>query len=397
MDTRDNRANTGAAVPERQVSVRNHPSVPDGVGRMLVALQARYFLTVFLLVTLLLGWVLWPFWQQLILAFLLAGIFRPVYLWLRRWVSPWMASLLTCALVVLIVFVPLTFCVGALSSEALNLFHWGRDSNLLIRLQQSLQNNTLLARAQEVLAGFGINFTPSDVTGLISDLSKSAGMFIYGKASGWAANIMSFLFQFCLMIMVVFFLLIEIDRLIAFLARLSPLPEEQDRLLMDKFMEIAGVILVGNGISGLVQGVAGGVFFTLMGLNSPVLWGSVMAVLAFLPIFGIGGVLVPTAAILLFNGHPGQALLTMIFYAVLAFSVEYLLKPKFVGRQVKMHTLLVLLAILGGMSLFGVLGIIYGPLIVTAFLTLSEIYLKEYKPVIDGVGEPLSEDGATSR
>lgn len=362
----------------------SHPQQPSPqVDRMLNALQAKYFLMVFLLVTLLLGWVLWPFWQLLILAFLLAGIFRPAHLWLCKWVSPWMASSLTCGLIVLIVFVPLTFCVGALSSEALNLLHWSRDSNLLTKLQQSLQDNTLAGRTQDLLLGFGINFEPSDVTSLISDLSKTAGLFIYTKASGWAANVMSFFFQFCILIMVIFYLLIEIDRLIEFLIRLSPLPREQDKLLMQKFLEISGVMLIGNGISGLLQGVLGGVFFTLLGLNSPVLWGSVMAVLAFLPIFGIGGILVPTAGILLLNGHTGQAIITLAFYILLAFSIEYLLKPKFVGNQVKMHTLLVLLAILGGMALFGVLGIIYGPLIVTAFLTLAEIYLKEYKPSID--------------
>jgi len=365
-----------------QVRSKNHLT-SDSVDKMLTTLSAKYFLLVFLIVTLLLGWLLWPFWQLLVLAFLLAGIFRPVHLWLSRWVSPWMASALTCTLIFFIVFVPLTFCIGALSSEALDLFHWGRDSNLLMKLQQSLQNNTLAGRTQELLAGFGINFEPSDVTRLISDLSKSAGLFIYGKASGWAANIMNFVFQFCILIMVIFFLLIEIDRLIDFLTRLSPLPPEQDKLLMNKFMEISGVILVGNGISGLLQGALGGVFFTLLGLNSPVLWGSVMAVFAFLPIFGIGAILIPTAALLFLNGYPGQAILTLVFYALLSFSVEYLLKPKFVGSQVKMHTLLVLLSILGGMSLFGILGIIYGPLIVTAFLTLSEIYLKEYKPAID--------------
>jgi len=196
---------------------------------------------------------------------------------------------------------------------------------------------------------------------------------------------MSFVLQFCILIMVICFLLMEIDRLIEFLSRLSPLPEAQDKLLMKKFMEISGVILVGNGISGLFQGVIGGIYFSLLGLNSPVLWGSVMAVLAFLPIFGIGAVLVPTSAFLFINGHTGQAILTLIFYGLLSFSMEYLVKPKFVSSQVKMHTLLVLLAILGGMSLFGILGIIYGPLIVTAFLTLSEIYLKEYKPSIDGI------------
>ncbi len=368
-----------------------HPSrqqrFPGEVDRMLNSLQAKYFLALFLIVLLLLGWLLWPFWQLLILAFLLAGIFRPVYLLLCRWVAPWLASSITCVLVTIIVFVPLTFCIGALSSEAMNLFHWSKDSNILLKLQQSLQNNTLAGRAQELLVGFGINFEPTDVTRLISDLSKGAGLFIYGKASGWAANIMSFVLQFCILIMVIFFLLMEIDRLIEFLSRLSPLPEEQDKLLMDKFMEISGVILVGNGISGLFQGVIGGIYFSMLGLNSPVLWGSVMAVLAFLPIFGIGAVLIPTSAFLFINGHTGQAILTLVFYGLLSFSMEYLVKPKFVSSQVKMHTLLVLLAILGGMSLFGILGIIYGPLIVTAFLTLSEIYLKEYKPSIDGITE----------
>ncbi|CAK8722183.1 AI-2E family transporter [Candidatus Electrothrix laxa] len=125
----------------------------------------------------------------------------------------------------------------------------------------------------------------------------------------------------------------------------------------------------------------------MLGIKSPVLWAGVMGILAFLPIFGIGLVLIPAAALLLLSGSPGQATATFIFYAVLSFTVEYLLKPKFVGNQVKMHTLLVFLAILGGMSLFGVLGIIYGPLIVTAFQTLSDIYLKEHRPAMEGIRE----------
>jgi predicted PurR-regulated permease PerM len=356
--------------------------------RNLNPVQARYFSVVFLISILLLGWVLWPFWQLLVLAFLLAGIFRPIYNWLGRWVSPWMASLLTCGLIVIIVFVPLTICIGALSSEALNLFQLTRDTNLVLKLQQFIQNNTLLKEAQGVLAGFGINFEPSDITGIFSDLSKFVGMFVYDKASAWAANIMSFAYQFCFLILVIFFLLIEMERLILFITRLSPLPDEQDRLLMDKFLEISGVILVGNGISGLFQGVMGGALFALFGISSPILWGGVMAILAFLPIFGIGLVLLPTAVILLLTGSTGQAIITLVFYMILSFTVEYLLKPKFVGSHVKMHTLLVFLAIIGGMSMFGVLGIIYGPLIVTAFLTLTDIYLNEYRPVMDELDGP---------
>ncbi len=356
--------------------------IPDQVPRArgpLNQAQAKFFFVIFILSILLLGWVLWPFWQLLILAFLLAGIFRPIYSWHLRWMSPWLASLLTCVLIVLIVFVPLTFCIGALSTETLNLYQLIRDAKLLLKLQEFVQNNTLMREAQEVLAGLGINFEPTDLTGTLSKIAGTVGLFIYNQASVWAGNIMSFVLQFCILILVVYFLLIEIDKLLDFMVKLSPLPDDQDRLLVKKFLEIAGAILVVNGISGLFQGLLGGVFFAMLGLKSPVLWGSVMAVLAFLPIFGIGLVLIPAAIILLVGGHTGLAIITFIFYIVLSFAVEYLLKPKFVGDHVRMHTLLVFLAIIGGMSVFGVLGIIYGPLIVTGFLTLSELYMTVYR------------------
>lgn len=363
-----------------QIPQQNSAGNNDRKNSKLNPAQTRYFLLVFITSFFLLGLILSPFWQLLILAFLLAGIFKPLYNWLCRWMSRYTASFLTCGLVALIVFVPLTLCIGALSTEALNLYHLGKDINLLLKLQQMIQNNTLAMQAQEVLAGFGVEFEADELNRMVSNLAGMAGLFIYNQASTWAANIMKFVVQFCFLILVIYFLLIEIDRLILFMKRLSPLPDSQDDLLMQKFMEISGVILVGNGISGLFQGILGGLLFAILDLNSPVLWGGIMAILAFLPIFGIGLVLVPTSLILLINDSMGQAAITFVFYIVLSFSVEYLVKPKFIGDQVKMHTLLVFLSIIGGMSIFGVLGIIYGPLIVTAFLTLTEIYLNEYLP-----------------
>ena len=88
--------------------------------------------------------------------------------------------------------------------------------------------------------------------------------------------------------------------------------------------------------------------------------------------------MIPAAVVLAFNERISAGIFLFLFYLFLSFSAEYLLKPKLVGNQVKMHTLLVFLSIIGGLSVYGVLGIIYGPLIVTAFLTLSEIYLEKY-------------------
>jgi predicted PurR-regulated permease PerM len=337
-----------------------------------------YFLLVFAVSIFFLGRILWPFWSILVLSFLLSNLFRPIYNFFAGRVPPAIASVLTCLLIIAIVFIPLLFFTFAITDEALSLYHWGRDSRVGLKLQIFIQESSTIAHLREYLREVGFDFKPSQVTDSISYLAKMGGLLLYNQASSWAANILQFLILFCMMILVIFFLLIDQPKLVGFLIKLSPLPDDEDRLLLSKFEEIAGAILKGNGICGLIQGILGGSVFSILGLNSPILWGGTMVILAFLPIFGIGLVMMPAAALLAVNGKIGQGIFLFAFYLVLSLSMEYLVKPKLVGSQVKMHTLLVFLSIIGGLSVYGVLGIIYGPLIVTTFLTLSEIYMKKY-------------------
>lgn len=345
-------------------------------------MRIKYFLFVFLISLFFLGKVLWPFWSILVLSFLLTNLFRPIYLFFNRWMSDNMASVLTCLLIIAIVFIPLIFFIGSLANEALSLYNWGRDSQVGMKVQQYLQESEQVVRLQEYLGGFGFDFKPTLIIDFFSYLAKKGGLLLYNQASAWAGNIMQFVFLFCMMILVIFFLLIDQPKLMEYIIRLSPLPDDEDRLLLKKFEEIANAILKGNGICGLIQGILAGAVFSILNLNSPLLWGCIMAVLAFLPIFGIGLVMIPTAAFLAINDSLASGIFLFVFYLVLSFSMEYLVKPKMVGSQVQMHTLLVFLSIIGGLSVYGVLGIIYGPLIVTAFLTLSDIYFKKYDPHI---------------
>ncbi len=338
----------------------------------------KYFLLVFMVSIFFFGRILWPFWSILVLAFLLSNLFRPTYGFLSRRLPESLSSVLTCLLIIAIVIIPLVFFIFALTDEALNLYTWGRDSRVGLKLQIWLQESTLILQLQEQLQEVGFSFNPSQVTDSFSYLVKKGGLLLYNQASGWAANVMQFLFLFFIMIVIIFFLLIDQPKLIDYMMRLSPLPEDENNLLINRFHEIANAILKGNGICGLVQGILGGTVFSILGLNSPLLWGSVMAILAFLPIFGIGLVMIPTALYLIISDRMSAGIFLFIFYLILSFSIEYFVKPKMVGTQVKMHTLLVFLAIIGGLSVYGVLGIIYGPLIITAFLTLSDIYLRRY-------------------
>lgn len=352
-----------------ELQTNNQPPNPKSI---------KYFLVVFLISIFFFGRILWPFWSILVLSFLLSNLFRPIYIFSSRKLPDSVASVLTCMLIIAIVFIPLIFFVFALTDEALNLYSWGRDSRVGLKLQIFLQESPIILQLQQQLQEVGFQFNPSQVTDTFSYLVKKGGLLLYNQASGWAANLLQFLFLFFIMILVIFFLLMDQPKLVDYMIRLSPLPEDENHLLIDKFHEIANAILKGNGICGIVQGILGGVVFSILGLNSPLLWGCIMAILAFLPIFGIGLVMIPTAAILAISGRLTAGIFLFVFYLFLSFSVEYIVKPKMVGNQVEMHTLLVFLSIIGGLSVYGVLGIIYGPLIITAFLTLSDIYFKRY-------------------
>ncbi|MFH0783202.1 MAG: AI-2E family transporter [Pseudomonadota bacterium] len=341
-------------------------------------LSLRYFLLVFAISIFFFGMILWPFWSILVLSFLLTNLFRPIYIFIGKKLPHKLASALTCLLIIAIVFVPLVFFVFSLTDEALNLYSWGRDSRIGLKLQIFIQESPLIQQFQDQLDQVGFKFDPSQISNTVSYLVKEGGLQLYNHASAWATNILQFLLFFFLMILVIFFLLIDQPKLIEYVIRISPLPEDENRLLINKFQEIANAILKGNGICGLIQGFLGGVIFSVLGLTSPILWGCVMAVIAFMPIFGIGLVMIPAALILMISARMGEGIFLLVFYVVLSFGVENLVKPKMVGTQVHMHTLLVFLSILGGMTVYGILGIIYGPLIITAFLTLSEIYLKKY-------------------
>jgi len=341
-------------------------------------ISLKYFLLVFVTSIFFFGRILWPFWSILVLSFLLTNLFRPIYIFISRKLPETIASALTCLLIIAIVIVPLVFFVFSLTDEALNLYSWGRDSRVVLKLQTFLQESPFILQIQQQLKEVGFKFNPTQVTDAFSYLVKNIGLLLYNQASGWAANILQFLFLFFIMILVTFFLLMDQPKLIDYMIRLSPLPEDENYLLIDKFQEIANAILKGNGICGLIQGILGGAVFSIMELNSPLLWGSIMAILAFMPIFGIGLVMIPTAIYLGLSSRLSEGIFLFIFYIILSFSIEYVVKPKMVGTQVKMHTLLVFLSIIGGLSVYGILGIIYGPLIITAFLTLSDIYLKRY-------------------
>ena len=344
-----------------------------------------FFLGLFLLSCVMIGYLLLPFLSTLILAAVVTGIFNPVYRFfiVKDRISPHFAALITCILIFIILFIPIFSFFGILSTEAYNLYLYGKSAVVSGQIKSLLESSEAIDRVNQVLAGFNIKFTAEELNRSISELGKFIGLFLFDQAKLITSNLLKFVINFFFMLLVIFFLLIDGRKLIDFMVDLSLLPDDQDQKLIQKFKEMSGAILFGNGLAGLIQGILGGLVFALFGLSSPFIWGVIMAFLAFLPIMGIGIVFLPAALYLFLKGHFLSGLFFIGFYGVLSLGIEYIFKPKIVGDRVKMHTLLVFLAIIGGMKVFGILGIIYGPLVVTGFLTLVDIYRGSYRKMVE--------------
>lgn len=338
-----------------------------------------FFIALFLLSILLLGWLLKPFVSVIVLGAFVTGICSPLYNLLKQRIGPTAASIVTCVVIFLVLFVPITLFVGILSKEAYDLYLMGKNAMISDRIKDLLTGSTILEKANLLLSNFNIQISGETLHSIASETGRIVGLFLYKQASAIASNILNFLVNFFFILLVIYFLLVDGHKLLAFIVKLSPLPNEQDEKLIQKFRDIVGAILIGNGLCGLIQGFLGGVVFAVFGLESPFLWGVIMALLAFLPIVGIGAVFIPTSLYLFLTGRVSAGIFFIVFYVILSGGIEYLLKPKLVGDRVRMHTLLVFFSIIGGLNLFGILGIIYGPLIVTAFLTLTDIYQASYQ------------------
>jgi predicted PurR-regulated permease PerM len=346
-----------------------------------------FFLAVFLVSCFLLGWLLWPFLSVIVVAAVITGIFNPIYRFLNGKIRPVLSSLITCFIIFLVLFIPVSAFVGILANEAYDLYLTAKSAVASNPFKELLEDSQIVENINEFLSNFGITITGNELNRGIAELGRVVGLFLYEQARSIGANIVSFIVNFFFMLLIVFYLFIDSPRLVLFILALSPLPDDQDEKLIQKFKDMAGAILIGNGLGGMIQGTLGGVLFALFGFNSPFLWGVIMALLAFLPIAGIGLVFVPAAVYLFLQERVAAGVFFIVFYILLSGGIEYFFKPKLVGKRVQMHTLLVFLAIIGGLKLFGILGIIYGPLVVTAFLTLADIYESSYRRIV----EPMKE------
>ncbi|MBN2706171.1 MAG: AI-2E family transporter [Deltaproteobacteria bacterium] len=335
----------------------------------------------FLLTVALFLWMIKPFFSTLILALIMVGLCYPAY---QKLIRPcggrnWLASGLICLAIFLGIFVPLVFLISSLSVEVAEFYSYLRRELTVETLNQLIAAHAdKVGRFTDLLDHLGINYDLADIQNDIIRLSKDVGLQAYNWTRSMAGQVMNFSLHFVFLIIFVYFLLLEAPRVKAYLLALSPLPHKQEDILLQKFNDMTVAMVVGNGVAAIIQGIIGGIGLAFFEIKSPILWGTVMAIVAFIPFIGISVVFIPIGTYLLLTGEIGRGLAFLLSFGSLSLFVEYLFKPKMVGDRVKIHVLLIFIAIFGGLATFGVLGIIFGPLITIAFLSMVEIYHQTY-------------------
>jgi len=326
-------------------------------------------------------WMIWPFVSTMILALILVGICRPVYIKLTEVCDgrTWLSSALICLAILLGIFVPLVFLISSLSVEVADFYAYLRKELTMDNLNHYLAaHSATVDRVTHLLDRLGISYSLADIQEHIIRLSKNAGLWVYTWTRALAGQAMSFTLNFILLLVFVYFMLIDGPKVKEYLMALSPLPRDQEEMLLRKFNDMTMAMIVGNGIAAILQGILGGIGLALFDIRSPVLWGTVMAMFAFIPFIGISVVFIPIGIYMLLAGETSRGLVFLISFQILSMISEYVIKPKLVGDRVKIHVLLIFISIFGGLATFGLLGILFGPLITIGFLSLVEIYHQNY-------------------
>ncbi len=326
--------------------------------------------------------ILAPFFAVILLSLAAAGLLHPGYRRLTRLLGGRrrVAALLVCALLVAAVMVPMFLTGQAVSREALGFYSMTTqqlaDRSLLDLLQE---RRDALDRLSRLTEAFGVTLTPQKVYDSLASAGVRLGAFFYRQGVSIAKGLIQLFFGVLFWLLVLYYLLVDGERVLEWVLDVVPLPAEQQALVRRRFTEMAGSLVIGNGLAGIIQGVVGGIMFALLGLPGPVLWGVAMGVLAFIPVVGISLIYLPAGAILMFAGQTTQAAVLVAVLAAVATMVEYFAKPALVGRRAHLHPLLVLLSLLGGIDAFGAVGLVVGPLMMTGFVTLVGIYRESYR------------------
>ena len=360
----------------------------------------RTFVVLIILSIFLLGTIVRPFAEALFFASVLAGTLYPVQRRLQKALGNRPNA--SAALMSLAVVVALVAPIGGIAAFAVNESINGArfiantvKSDGMTGLLDQLPG-PLHSAADELLKRFPME--EADIDAAIQQQASKQGGKAAAAVTGVLAATGSFVFQAGMMTIAFFFLLVDGARLVRWLEAVSPLEEGQTTELLIEFRKVTGSVLISSLATAGVQSLAALVGYLIARVPHPLFFATVTFFVSFVPAVGAGGTCLVAAVLLLAMGHPWMALFLAIWGVLVVGMVDNIIKPLLVKRGLHMHGAIVFFALLGGLTVFGTVGLIAGPLIVSFFLALVRIYQRDFgkhPELMDATGRPASAAGSS--
>jgi predicted PurR-regulated permease PerM len=314
------------------------------------------------------GYIVWtmlaPFVSALALAAIIVTICYPLHVRITRHMprqNETVGALVTTMAVLIIIIMPLTLLFSTLVNEAVAVYNQVNTSGAA--LEQRIAS--VEAAVSEYVPGVEFNLVES-IKQATTWLASNVGAIFAGTAST--------LFSFFIAIIGTFYLFRDGPKFTRKLVKISPLPDNEDNLILNRLSTAVRSVATGTVLIALIQGSLTAFGLYLFGFDRFVLWGVIAAFGALIPSVGTSIVLIPAIVFLIVTGQYVFAVGLSIWGAAAVGLIDNLLGPYLIGRGNNLHPYVVLLSVLGGVSVFGPIGFVVGPVAVSLFLVLLELY-----------------------
>ena len=332
--------------------------------------------------------LIWGFVEALLLAAVFAAILHPMYTRLQRVFGgrSTLASLTTLLAALLMVIIPLIFLLGLVAEQAVEVAEstapWVQQQIGVLGTAGSELPDWFPYRDQ-------LQPYQAEIYAKLAEFADAAASFLASGLGRVTEGAMSFFLNLFVMLYAMFFFLISGPQLMRTIMGYMPLSREDGDRLSAVSLSVGRATVKGTLVIGIIQGILGGIGFAVVGIDSAVFWAAVMAVLSILP--GIGATLVwaPAVVYLLLSGETLAGIGLLAWSAGVVGTIDNVLRPILVGRDTAMPDLLILLSTLGGLGLFGISGLVLGPMIAALFLAVLAIYSRVFGDWLTG---PTEED-----
>ncbi|MBU0760385.1 MAG: AI-2E family transporter [Nanoarchaeota archaeon] len=305
--------------------------------------------------------ILRPVLLAVIGGLILAYIFFPIYKKILQWVKyKSLAAALVSIFVLALILVPIWFLTPMMSQQVFEIFKFSQEFDI-----NSLARSIFPSASEQFLAQVHISFTNA-----LSKITSS----ILNSLVDFLLNFLVISLQILLVAFVFFFTLKDESKLREFVSGLSPLSRIQEAHLVKQFKDITQSIIYGQIVGGLIQGVFAGLGFLIFGIPNALILTVVAVILSVIPVIGPGFIYIPVGIYLLIIGKQLLAIGFLLFNLIIVSSIDSVLRAHWVSKKTRTSQAVMLVGMLGGFFIFGILGLIIGPLVLAYFITFLRAY-----------------------